>query len=255
LSLLTGMFSSKEKRDVNNSNNNDSNDSNEKEEDEKNNNEVSNYNSATMDIRTKYASKLRSKVDGGLAGVELANSKKEESLTQGDAAGHFIARSIAASNTVSTKGSKWMASTGTGTLCSFLSNRSMKIALLPKQGLRSEEEKDNDRHGMELLAKQLPNVKFNLLGVDENMNISNADDILNYVATEVESLPVSIMVVSDQDAYLGSARDAGMYTCRVRRKNEPRGNITASYTVEDVKEVEDVVNELNGISFNTVFNQ
>ena len=78
---------------------------------------------------------------------------------------------------------------------------------------------------------------------------------MKYVTSELDTNPISILVVSDRDDYLRSARDLGIYTCRVRKKNMPRGNVTTNYTVEDVKEVEDVVNELNGISFNTVFNQ
>jgi hypothetical protein len=77
----------------------------------KNNNnvkDVTKINPTAMDIRTKYAKQLRSKVDGGLAGVELANSKREEALNRGDAAGHLAARKIAASDTVSTPGSKWI---------------------------------------------------------------------------------------------------------------------------------------------------
>mmetsp|Transcript_14586 Transcript_14586/g.16966 ORF Transcript_14586/g.16966 Transcript_14586/m.16966 type:complete len:376 (-) Transcript_14586:2396-3523(-) len=219
---------------------------------------VSNHD-PNMDIRGKYASKLRSKVEGGLAGVELAKSRKEEALTRGDAATHLNARFIAASKTVSSSGSKWMASTGAGTLCSFLSNRSMKIVLIPTPGpSKSSDDKLKTKQGMEDLVKQLPKVKFSLLvhGLnDENNNFDTADSILNHVILKISAKPLSTLVVSDRDDVLGAARDKGMYTCRIRRKNAPRGNITASYTVEDISEVQDVVNGLNGLSFNTVFNQ
>lgn len=237
LSLLTGASSSS---------NNDG-----------NNKTVSTFNPSTIDIRTKYAAKLRSKVEGGLAGVELANTKKEEALKHGDAAGHMVARSIAASQTVSKSGSKWMASTGTGTLCSFLSNRSMKIALVPLPSISSPEERQRMKNSMEQLAKQLPQVKFSVLGLDDSDHTKseNAGEILKYVTAKMEARPISTIVVSDRDDYLGSAKDLGMFTCRVRKANAPRGNVTTSYTVEDIKEVQDVVNDLNGISYNTVFKQ
>ena len=217
---------------------------------------VKDFDPSALDIRSKYASKLRSKVEGGLAGVELANSKKEESLTRGDAAGHLFARSIAASNTVSKSGSKWMASTGTGSLCSFLSNRSMKIALIPLPTMSTSQDRIKTKEGMEQLANQLPQVKFSVLGLDDDVEMNNAKDILSHITKKMNVPTISTIVVSDRDDYLGSARDLGMFSCRVRRLNAPRGNISTSYTVEDIKDVKDVVNELNGISYNTaVFNQ
>lgn len=217
--------------------------------------------SSSVDIRAKYAKKLRQKVEGGLAGVEVAKHKREEMLSRGDAAGHFAARKLAATNSVSasTSGSKWMATTGTGTLLSFLSTRSMKIALLPSPRIVSENEKDEYQRDMNDLTRQLPNVKFHLLveGVthaasDEN-EVSIAKRLLENVTSEIEVDPIFTLVVSDRDGILKAARDSGYFTCRVRRKNAPRGNATTNFTVESVQNVQDVVNELVGISYNTVF--
>ena len=235
------------------------------------NKELSTFNPATLDIRSKYASKLKKTVEGGIAGIDLANSKKEDSIKKGDAAsGHFIARTIAASQTVSKSGSKWMASTGTGTLCSFLTNRSMKIALIPSPGYMNSNNstkgqnqfqgRGETKDAMEQMRKQLPNVNFSVLGIydddvkEEHCN-DEAEDIMKYISMKIETSPISTLVVSDRDDLLRSARDMGMFTCRVRRKNMPRGNVTANYTVEEIQEVQDVVNELNGLSFNTVFSQ
>ena len=44
----------------------------------------------------------------------------------------------------------------------------------------------------------------------------------------------------------------GAFTCRVRPPNAARGNISSHYVVETIEEVEDKINELNGISFNAV---
>jgi len=214
-----------------------------------------NNESPNIDIRTRYAAKLRNRVEGGLSGVELANSKREEALKQGDAEGHFAARKLAAANTVAKAGSKWMASTGSGTLLQFLDARSMIIALIPTPKILNAEEKGMNKKAMNELTKQLSNLKFDILseGVDSGSDSDVGTRILTEVANEIEAGPKSTLVVSDKDEYLRSGRDLGMFTCRVRRKNQPRGNITTNFNVEDVADVQDVINELNGISFNTVF--
>jgi len=110
---------------------------------------------------------------------------------------------------------------------------------------------------MEDLTRQLPNVKFDLLlEGSRHAGVTNDDvakEILKKVTDELGSEPISTLVISDRDGYLRSARDIGMFTCRVRRKNAPRGNVTTNYNAEDVSEVEEVVNDLNGISYNAVF--
>jgi hypothetical protein len=217
-----------------------------------------------MDIRAKYALKLKDKIQGGLAGVDSAKFHKEESLAKGDAAGHLIARSIAASQTVSTSGSKWLAATGAGTLLTFLDKRCISIALLPPPRFVSQEEKESMIQSMQELTQQLPNVKFDVLlhsvtGMDldetEQEGPGQAPNILikRLIQQSYDTPSVQILVISDQDAYLRQARDSGMLTCRVRPKNAPRGNVTTSYTVESISDVQNAVNDLIGISFNTVF--
>ena len=62
--------------------------------------------------------------------------------------------------------------------------------------------------------------------------------------------PIKIVVVSDRDDYLGAARDLGMFTCRVRPKNKRRG-LTTNYNVDDIGSVLEVINDINGVSFNS----
>lgn len=241
-----------------------------------------------MDIRAKYAQKLKDKIQGGLAGVDSAKFHKEETLAKGDAAGHLVARSIAASQTVATSGSKWLATTGAGTLLTFLDKRCLSIALLPPPTFVSQEEKDSTIKSMQELTQQLPNVKFDVLlscvtGMDSSQDNDDTSStikqgtpasagaaigsgsgdrgrgeatkiLIHRLLQEKHDIPTTkILVVSDQDAYLRQARDCGMLTCRVRPKNAPRGNVTTSYTVERISEVQNAVNDLIGISFNTVF--
>jgi FMN phosphatase YigB (HAD superfamily) len=67
--------------------------------------------------------------------------------------------------------------------------------------------------------------------------------------------PHRVLLVSDRDEYLKAGKDLGMLTCRLQPKNARRGNITAHYTSPSVQDVQEVVNDINGISFNTVLNR
>ena len=201
------------------------------------------------DVRSKYADKLRKKLDGGLAGVESAKAQREDALRKGDAAGHLAARRIASSQPVGTA-SKWLAATGTGNLLMYLTNRSMKIALLPIPDTTDDERNEAIGKRMDDLRTQLPQVSFDLLVKDGHLS---SGDILGNMLAKVDVSPGSALVVSDRDDYLREAKERGFYTCRIRPMNAPRGNVSTSYTVSDIKGVEEVCNELNGISFNTVF--
>jgi FMN phosphatase YigB (HAD superfamily) len=204
----------------------------------------------TNDIRAKYAHKLK----GGLAGIELAKSEVQESLQKGDAAGHLAARKIAAQTAAS--GSKWMALTGTGKLLSYLTHRSIQIALL--------DTKPNPQ--MKDFAKQLPEVVIDVMfdhGFLDDDAIQQKqptkEDMDKYMKTLLSKFnnqdPHKTLVVSDRDDYLRAARDLGMMTCRLQPKNARRGNLTCNYTVPSILEVQDVVNEINGISFNVTLNR
>jgi len=216
-----------------------------------------------MDIRSKYAAKLRKKIDGGVAGIELAKSEKEDTLKRGDASIHLAARNLISSEGIAgtnTSSTRWLATTGVGKLLSFLSGRSMQIALLPLPSTPSRPQKDEDvkqtAQEMETLTKQLPHVEFNLLLPDgrpktERSNESGAEDVIRNVLSKIDVPPLKFVVVSDRDDYLKAARDNGMFTCRIRPKNKRRGNLTTNYNVEDVGSVQDVINDINGISFNS----
>jgi len=206
------------------------------------------------DVRVKYAKKLRSRVEGGLAGLELAKSQREETSKRGDAPAHLAARSIARSQVVSSA-SMWLAKTGTGTLLTFLNNRSMKIILMPLPTLMDAREKEKEGEQMENFERQL-GIKFDLLmkGLeDSNVPIGKTTDaILDNILASIVVPPISTIVVSNRDDYLLSAKNRGMFTCRVRPKNAPRGNVTTSYNVADIDEIEEVINQANGISFSAV---
>jgi hypothetical protein len=98
---------------------------------------------------------------------------------------------------------------------------------------------------MKDFTKQLSLVSFDLL-IEKGENVV---DILKELQHEFGIDPVATMVVSDKDDYLKAAKDEGMISCRIRPKNARRGNISAHYNVETVAQVQDVVNEINGISY------
>lgn len=198
------------------------------------------------DIRSKYASKLRNKLDGsgGVAGIDRARQEAEAMLKGGDATGHLAARAAAVSQGGSDR--RWMAMTGTGTLLQYVSNRSIKLALLP---IPTNIKASQEGARMVDLTKQLPNVVFDVLHKEG----SEVPDIVKEVSRDLQIDRVATMVVSDREDYLREAKQAGMITCRVRpNPNAPRGNVSAHYNISKIAEVQDIVNEIDGISFNAV---
>ena len=196
------------------------------------------------DVRAKYAAKLSRKGVAGVAGVEQAKHQVEDSLKRGDAAGHLAARKMVAAEPVSTR---WMAVTGTGALLQYLTQRSMKICLLPKP---SSKENPEDIEQMEDFTKQLREVVFDTLVKDGSQPVHK---ILKSALDSLHSDPLHVLLVSDRDDYMRAGKDLGMVVCRIRPANARRGNVSAHYTASSVPDVKDVVDEINGISFNAVF--
>lgn len=225
-----------------------------------------------QDIRSKYGNKLhKAGVQGGIAGVDLASYQREESQKRGDAEGFLMARKMAMTSPVANTGAagqgntRWMALTGTGKLLSTLTYRSMKIALLP----RASTNKSGTNNGktpnerMDDLTRQLKDVVFDVLvDLPANASASNSNEqaaavVNTMVETARKGLDLHtnlILFVSDQDVYLRAAKDLGMITCRVRPLSARRGNVSTHFTVESISQVEEVVNEMNGISYSAVLN-
>eukprot|EP00934_Nitzschia_sp_Nitz4_P002597 Nitzschia sp. Nitz4//scaffold334_size18717//8732//9679//NITZ4_008762-RA/size18717-processed-gene-0.11-mRNA-1//1//CDS//3329548251//2587//frame0 len=201
-----------------------------------------------QDIRAKYAAKLK----GGLAGIELAKSQVEAALQGGDAAGHLAARQMAINDTAASP-SKWMALTGTGKLLSYLTHRSIHIALLPSS-LKKPESQEQEQKYMNDFPRQLKGAIIEtVLSPDDG---KDTEDLLRRGLVEHWNInPNHILVVSDKDDYLKAAKDLGMLTCRFRPNKGRRGNITAHYNTATIPDVQEVVNEINGISFNAVLNR
>jgi hypothetical protein len=208
------------------------------------------------DVRAKYAKKLK----GGLAGIELAKSQVEETLSKGDAAGHLAARKIAMQQPPPPvqAATRWMANFGASKLLMNLTHRSIRIALLPSPGSvgNSQRQAEEQEH-MHSLAKQLKDVVIDVTvpSLADKEGAAIMASLKQNVLQEFSLHPAAVLLVSDRDDYLRAAKELGMLTCRLQPKNARRGNITAHYTSPSVEEVQQVINEINGISFNTVLNR
>lgn len=219
---------------------------------------LADHNPSELDVRAKYASKLK----GGLAGIELAKSNVEETLVSGDAAGHILARKLAimdgAAEDISNVANRWLPSQAAAQLLTLLTNRSIRIVLLPTLDTKSTLIEDKNEPKMEDFKSQLKNVVIdNIVPKFDNGNSDDGieDALRKGITNELDVDPTKVLLVSDRDPYLRVARDMGMSICRIRPKNARRGSISAHYNVQTVGEVQDVVNEINGISFNTVVNR
>ena len=261
------------------------------------------------DIRTKYASKLRSKVEGGIPAIENMKYQRETAMKRGDASTHLYARkealtaSSSSSSAAATSNSntKWIATnSGTGKLLQFLHHRSMMIAFIPplvtvpnttsthpssssSSSSFLQERLMDIQQRMKDLCQQLPqiHIDYTISGLelfikdktttnDDYVSSSSqewAKHIVQYFYYQITTThhdninnnnhtihPNAIILVSERDEYLKVGKDMGMMTCRVQPlgPNSPRGNVTTHYRIQKLSQVEDVINEINGISFNTV---
>lgn len=204
------------------------------------------------DIRAKYANKLKH----GLAGLELAKSQVNEALARGDAPGHLAARKLAQEQPpTQSSQARWLAMTGVGKLLSYLTHRSIRIALLSK----------SINPQMAELAKQLKNdVVIDVLmdgprrqeAESTQQSVTSMETLVKQLLEELDKDAQATMLVSDRDDFLKAARDLGMITCQYRPgKNARRGNVTCSYTATSIDDIQGVINEINGISFNAVLNR
>jgi hypothetical protein len=220
------------------------------------------------DVRAKYASKLSSKGVGNIASVQLARQQAEESLKKGDAGGHWAARKMvsAPTATAATAGSsspaatKWMARTGTGRLLQYLTQRSIRIALVPS---KPDVKTASEGSDMAALQRQLHDVVFDALVPPDPESRATADAILSHAFRLLgreggggaqPQDPSRALLVSSREDYLREAKERGWMTCRVRPKNAPRGTVSTNYMVESVPDVRQVVDEINGISYSAVLN-
>lgn len=216
------------------------------------------------DIRAKYAARLQKKAPG--ASISMLDRAKSDHGND-DTEKHMAARAHAMQNG-STSSSRWMLATGTGKLLQYLFHRSMKMGIVAStaasQDLNDKNLFDKEKKEMEDLCQQLKDKIFfaSVVKQDGTRTIKQlADQVLKELLQGDKDnhspiAPDRCMWVSDKDDRLRVAREAGVITVRiVADKNARRGNVSTHYTVRDVSELQQVVNQINGISFNTALQQ
>ena len=226
------------------------------------------------DPRAKYLSKLSQKgIVGGLDSVNRAREQVASALQKGDAAaGHWEARNLVRQSTEvhggggrTTDGTshqiRWMARTGTGHLLQYMTQRAMKIVLLPSSGAKGDttdaartaegqDMKEFDRQLKEVVIDRFvtPHEAVQTETGERRLASDLIQDVL--AGLELVTSPERCMMVSDQEDYLRAAKDAGMVTCRIRPHNAPRGNVSVHYMIPTLSELRQVIDSINGVSFN-----
>ena len=215
-----------------------------------------NYNPFDNDIRSKYAAKLAQKGASPTTSTTTTNTTS----SRGDASFHLAARAAAVTEHASTGGNKWLAQTGTGALLQYLTRRSIYLALLAtpagssNSNTASASSSSSSLQTMQDFQTQVKStVVIDVLAANTNSQQS-AQQLLQSTLSDLHysQEPSQVLVVSDRDDYLRAAKDLQCMTCRIHRQGQPRGNVSAHYTVPDLAQVQTVVDELNGISYSAL---
>ena len=128
------------------------------------------------------------------------------------------------------------------------------IITVPISTNKENKDENDDAPIMDALQQQLQDITFHYL--HKGNQLKNGTEIISKCVTELKiGNANSIVMVSDKDQYIKAAKDVGMVTIRVCPPNSRRGNVSAHYTVQTVPETQDIINQINGISFNTVLNK
>jgi hypothetical protein len=149
-----------------------------------------------------------------------------------------------------------------------LTHRSIRIALLPNPKISGNAEHEQNEYEMMkefnnqlrdvVIDVMVPKLDDTIAGTDTNATAAIVKALKTHVLNDMGmDRPDRVLVVSDRDDYLRAGKELGMLTCRLqsKEKNARRGNVTAHYTCPSIQDVQDVVNEINGISFNAVLNR
>ena len=119
----------------------------------------------------------------------------------------------------------------------------------------------------EQLVRQLPSIKFDVVNKSGHEVISDkiateeratilrksiSASVLNTVLAKTNIPLISTLVVSDRDYYLEMGRSLGIYTCRIHVHTMQKRSVSSHFVVNNISEVKNVMNELNGVSFTSV---
>jgi len=145
----------------------------------------------------------------------------------------------------------WLLRPGMGNIVDYVRHRSMRLGLL--SGLRSPTLADT-------LVRQMSDTRFVRPpgGGGDDGSIDEEDEWKSSGNDVARLLSVlhhpsggdaqSLLLVSRSDAILQQGADLGLYTCRYRADGDRYGNVGTHYTARSPLEVQDVLEDLNGIA-------
>ncbi|GMH56763.1 hypothetical protein TrRE_jg10468 [Triparma retinervis] len=218
------------------------------------------HNPAPDDPRLKYMKKLKEKRGLDVSDLQKASSAKDAKL--GDGSFHVNLRDAIKAqekkgdpNRYSSR--RWLPVSGMGSLLNYIQSRSIKIGLLRPPELHSSY-LDGD---IEEYDKQLADVEFDYKFDDGDGGAGKDSKGPEFVVQDAASglgIPREggktnfLMVVSSNSKVLGAARDVNSYTCYLKPANGRRCDVSTNFSISNISELRDVVDEVNGISFSNV---
>jgi hypothetical protein len=182
-------------------------------------------------VQTKYMDKLRQR----LGNVNDLNNKFE-SLPKGDAQLLNSAKSLATPDSTITR---WLLSEGMGDLLDYTSKRSIKLGIIPRDNTALST--------IETFLKQLNGINFQTL-LKDNYDINNLVKGLNEYIELNKIENKQCLVISNNEKTLELSKKAGYFTCRYKFPDSANGKFSCDFTATSAMELQDIVEEMNGIS-------
>ncbi|GMH93020.1 hypothetical protein TrVE_jg7773 [Triparma verrucosa] len=209
---------------------------------------------ASDDIRAKYLKKLKDKK--GISAKEILSSSTSSPSSQApDSSFHLglrssIINSEALNDPNKYAASRWLPVNGMGKVCQYMTARSIRIGLLkPLKHNASYILGDANTFKVQLGDK----VDFDY-SFDENseaqQSLSKAMNDLDVEKSDVDTTS-GVMVVSSCSETLKRARDANSYTVYIMPSSGRRCAISPNYNVNNIEDLRDVIDDVNGVSFNS----
>ena len=210
------------------------------------------------DIRAKYMAKLKAK--RGIDASQILGTPGKVGSTassEQDSTFHLSLRSSIVSSEKDSEPNKyasgrWLPVSGMGKLLQYVCSRSIKVGIMSGWPLLPSYKAGDVME----YQRQLGMVDFDFV-FDEGA----AQDDEALVPASIQELDVEsgsagdlsgVMVVSQETRILKAARDANSYTCYVVPKSGRRCGISTNYTINSIGELRDVIDDVNGVSFNNV---
>lgn len=122
----------------------------------------------------------------------------------------------------------------------YTSKRSIKLGIIPRD--------TTILSTIETFIKQLKGLNFQILLIKDNYDINSLVKELNeYIElNKIESKHV--LIISNNEKSLELSKKSGYLTCRFKFPDTPNGQFSCNFTATNAIELQDIVEEMNGIS-------